>query len=149
MISYKRVNSENEDFINLVKELDQYLASINGEQNSFFALYNKIDYLHHVVLAYEGSEAIGCGAFKEYDEDTVEIKRMYVKKTMRGKGIAGNILQELQAWAKELGFNTCILETGDKMIDAINLYKKHHYIITPNYGQYQEVESSVCFRKKI
>ncbi|WP_262708897.1 hypothetical protein [Myroides indicus] len=41
------------------------------------------------------------------------------------------------------------METGDKMIEAISLYKKNNFEITPNYGQYANIESSICFEKEI
>ncbi|MGJ1361323.1 GNAT family N-acetyltransferase [Sphingobacterium spiritivorum] len=145
----KRTDSDNLDFQKLVLELDKDLAIKNGETNSFFAQYNKIDLIRHVVVAYEADRAVGCGAIKEYRNGIMEVKRMFVPIEMRGKGIAGKILNELQIWAKELGYSKCILETGDKMIEAIGLYKKHHFKIIPNYGQYANIESSVCFEKEI
>lgn len=149
MHTIKRTNSANADFQKLVIELDNYLAIKNGETNDFFAQYNKTDLIRNVVIAYEAGEAVGCGAMKVYENGVMEIKRMFVPVPMRGKGIAGKILQELQIWAKELGYKKCILETGNKMIEAIGLYKKNHFKIIPNYGQYADVESSICFEKEI
>ena len=56
---------------------------------------------------------------KKHQDDVMEIKRMFVPAEKRGNGIAGRILSELQLWAKELGYKKCILETGDKMTEAI------------------------------
>lgn len=149
MYSIKRTNSDNLDFQNLVFELDKDLAIKNGEKNDFFAQYNKIDLIKNVIVAYEADQPVGCGAMKEYEEGIMEIKRMFVPIEKRGKGIAGKILTELQVWAKELGYKKCVLETGDKMIEAISLYKKNNFCIIKNYGQYAEVENSVCFEKVI
>jgi GNAT superfamily N-acetyltransferase len=81
--------------------------------------------------------------------DVVEIKRMFVLPEHRGKGIAGQILQQLEIWAAEGNNSTCILETGKKQPEAIALYKKAGYKIIPNYGQYENVENSVCMEKRI
>jgi GNAT superfamily N-acetyltransferase len=86
---------------------------------------------------------------KEYDKSTMEIKRMYVPIEMRGKGIAVAVLNDLECWAKELGYVRCVLETGDKMLEAIGLYKKSGYKIIKNYGQYENVVSSICFEKEL
>ncbi|QQT25944.1 GNAT family N-acetyltransferase [Sphingobacterium spiritivorum] len=145
----KRTNSDNLDFQKLVLELDKDLAIKNGETNTFFAQYNKIDSIQYVVVAYEADKAVGCGAIKEYGKGIMEVKRMFVPVEMRGKGIAGKVLEELQLWAKELGYRKCILETGDKMIEAIGLYKKNHFKVIPNYGQYTNTKSSICFEKGI
>lgn len=144
-----RTNSDHQDFKKLVQQLDRDLAIKNGEINDFFAQYNKLDLIKHVVMAYMDEEPIGCGAIKQYEENTVEIKRMFVPLKKRGNGIASRILQELEQWAKELGYKKCILETGDKMTEAIGLYKKHAFIVIPNYGQYADISNSICFEKNI
>lgn len=149
MCTIKRTNSDNLDFQALILELDKDLAIKNGETNDFFAQYNKIDLIQNVVVAYEGDKAVGCGAMKKYENGVMEIKRMFVPIEKRGKGIAGKILTELQVWAKELGYRKCVLETGDKMIEAIGLYNKSNFKIIPNYGQYANIKSSICFEKEI
>lgn len=149
MIALKRTNSENKDFRNLVLELDKDLAQKNGETNDFFAQFNKTDLIKNVVVALNDHLPVGCGAMKEYDNSTMEIKRMYVPVEMRGKGVAVAVLKDLENWAKELGYKKCVLETGDKMPEAIGLYKKSGYNIIPNYGQYKNVESSICFEKEL
>jgi len=55
----------------------------------------------------------------------------------------------LENWAKELGFTKAILETGTKQHEAINLYRKHSYSQIPNYGQYADLETSICFVKNL
>jgi len=55
----------------------------------------------------------------------------------------------LEKWAKELGYKKVILETGDQLSEAINLYQKHQYEITDNYGPYIGMKESVCMKKMI
>ncbi len=112
-------------------------------------LHNSIKFssIKYVVIIYENELAVGCGAIKEYQENIMEIKRMFVPVEKRGKGIASKVLKELENWTKELGYEKCILETGVKQPEAISLYKKNEFHIIKNYGQYEEVESSVCFEK--
>lgn len=142
-----RTTSENKDFISLVALLDADLAQRDGDEHSFYAQFNSIARLQHVVVVYENDTPAGCGAIKPYDEHSVEVKRMYVAPEFRGKGIAGQVLAELEAWAGELGFSGCVLETGRRQPEAIALYTKHGYQKIPNYGQYKGVENSVCFEK--
>lgn len=146
-IEILRTDSENPDFRELVKLLDAELAIRDGAEHSFYAQYNKIDKIRETIVAFDNERAVGCGAFKEYEPTVAEIKRMYVRTENRGKGIAGQILSELETWAKELNFKEAILETGLKQPEAIALYKKSGYEIIPNYGQYAGVENSVCMRK--
>lgn len=147
MITLKRTNSENLDFQEFVKELDIDLKKRDGEEHSFFAQFNKIDTIKYVVVAYEENIPVGCGGIREYDNKTMEVKRMYVPPEKRGNGIASLVLQELEKWGKEIQYEKCILETGEKQPEAIKLYKKNNYRIIPNFGQYKNIESSVCFEK--
>ena len=149
MISIKRTTSDDLDFQELVALLDQDLAIRDGEEHSFYAQFNKIDKIKQAVVAYKENLPIGCGALKGYEEKTAEIKRMFVKPGYRGLGMGHFILKELEQWAAELNYAECILETGKKQPEAIRLYQKAGYILIPNYGQYENVENSVCMKKII
>jgi GNAT superfamily N-acetyltransferase len=149
VITLLRTDSENRDFVELVRLLDADLAIRDGEDTSFYAQYNKIDRIRHVVLAYEERIPVGCGALKEYAAQVMEVKRMYVVPENRKKGIATKILSELENWARELSFARCILETGKRQPEAIELYRRNGYRLIPNYGQYADVQNSLCFEKML
>lgn len=149
VIQIIRTDSANKDFIYLVKFLDAYLAEKDGDEHSFYAQYNKLDALNHVVLVYENKISLGCGAFKEYNSTSVEVKRMYTIPESRGKGIASKVLTELENWAKELGFLKIVLETGKRQVEAVSFYQKSGYGLIPNYGQYEGMENSLCFEKEL
>ena len=149
MLELIRTTSENPDFIELVKLLDADLAQRDGNEHSFYAQFNKIDKIKHVIVAYEDGKAIGCGTIKQFSSGTMEIKRMYTLPGQRGKGVASSILNELEKWTAEMSCNKCILETGNRQPEAIMLYQKSGYTRIPNYGQYQGIENSVCFEKEI
>lgn len=150
MNSMIRTDSSNPDFIALVKLLDADLAQRDGTETEYYAQFNKIDMLKNCIVAYVNDSPVGCGAFKPFEEGiSVEVKRMYVLETERGKGLAGAILSELEKWAAELGYSKSVLETGKRQPEAIALYSKHGYQITENYGQYIGIENSVCFEKHL
>ena len=144
-----RTDSDDPAFRTLVTLLDQDLSERDGDEHSFFAQYNKLDKIFHVVVAYHDQTPAGCGTIKQYGTNIAEIKRMFVHPDFRRKGIARIILSELEVWAKELKYSVCILETGIRQPEAINLYQKLGYTYIPNYGQYEGVESSVCMEKQL
>jgi putative acetyltransferase len=144
-----RTDNNNLDFQALITELDAYLKITDGEDHEFYNQFNSLKKINNVVVAYQNEQAIGCGAFRKFDANTVEIKRMYVKVTYRGSGVANTVLSSLEQWASEEGFTKCILETGNRQIDAIKFYKKSGYRSIPNYGQYAQMEESNCFEKLI
>ncbi|MCR9013519.1 GNAT family N-acetyltransferase [Aquiflexum gelatinilyticum] len=142
-----RTNSQNPDFISLVRQLDAYLAVTDGDEHAFYDQFNKIQNIKNVIVLYENQIPVGCGAIKEFATDTMEVKRMFVKPEYRGKGIAGKILAELETWAFEMGYSKCVLETGKRQVEAVALYMKSGYRIIPNYGQYIGMDNSICFEK--
>jgi GNAT superfamily N-acetyltransferase len=119
MINIIRTDSANPDFIQLIKYLDADLAKRDGDDHSFYAQYNKIDKIKHTVVLYEDGKAIACGAIKEFNPTTMEVKRMYTLPESRGKGIASTILKELETWAAEMKYEKCVLETGKKQPEAV------------------------------
>ena len=149
MIKIIRTNSDNTNFRDLVSLLDEDLKIRDGEEHAFYAQFNTIDTIKHVIVAYIENTPAGCGAIKPYTAAIVEIKRIFVQPAFRGQGIAWEIVSELEAWAKELNFSTCILETGKNQPEAISLYYKAGYHLIPSYGQYKNVENSVCMKKEI
>lgn len=149
MITTIRTNSENEDFRMLVAHLDADLALRDGSDHAFYAQFNKVDMISHVVIAYADKKPVGCGALKYLSADSMEVKRMYTSPENRGKGVASLVLKELEKWASELSYRKCLLETGKKQPEAIALYLKSGYGLIENYGQYAGVENSVCFEKML
>ena len=150
MIEIIRTNSENKDFISLVKKLDAYLKITDGDDHEFYNQFNGIDVIKHVIVVYKEEKPIGCGAIKHFDATHIEVKRMYVDTAQRGLGIAPKILAELESWAKELGYHKCILETGERQVEAVRLYHKSNYKrMKINYGQYEGVINSLCFKKEL
>lgn len=149
MIKIVRTNSEHKDFKSLVKDLDAYLAVTDGDEHAFYDQFNGIENLDHVVLAYENDKAVGCGAFKTFDNSSVEIKRMYTVPDYRGKGIASEIINNLEFWASELSYEYCILETGKRQVEAVKFYQKKNYKNIANYGQYIGMANSLCFKKRL
>ncbi len=147
MLTFIRTNSSHQDFQALVQLLDADLRIRDGEDHTFYSQFNTIDQIKHAVIAYLENQPVGCGAFKLYAENTVEIKRMFVRPAFRGQRIAEMILTELETWTHELGMTSCVLETGFKQPEAIRLYQRSGYERIPNYGQYAGVENSVCMQK--
>lgn len=149
MVQYVRTDSQNPDFSGLVRLLDADLAIRDGEDHAFYAQFNKTHLLRHAMVAYNDGVPVACGALKPFDEQSIEVKRMYVAEEQRRKGFAKGVLMELEKWAAELGCRHLVLETGKNQPEAIGLYKNMGYEVTDNYGQYIGIDNSVCFRKTL
>ncbi len=149
MITIIRTDSKHSDFINLVKQLDADLAVRDGADHAFYSQFNSIAAIKHAVVVYNDNKPVGCGAIKQYAPEIMEVKRVFTLPRYRGKGIATIVMDELEKWTIELGYDTCVLETGNRQPEAIALYEKNGFTRIANYGQYIGFENSVCFEKKL
>lgn len=125
----QRTSANNPDFIYLVSLLDHELWGELNEDQSTYDQYNKVPNIQTAIIIYAAEKPVAIGCFKEYNTNTVEIKRMYVDKAYRGKGISKMILQELERWAIENGFEYSILETSIHFNVAQSLYKNAGIIL--------------------
>lgn len=77
------------------------------------------------LVAYRNGEPLGCGALRPLEESIAEVRRMYVARQARGRGIARAILQELEVAAARFGYRTLRLETGCRQLPAMALYESY------------------------
>jgi putative acetyltransferase len=101
------------------------------------------------LIAYANEKAIGCGAIRTLENDTAEIKRMYVAPEARRTGIGRKILHALEAEGRRLGARRLLLETGERQIDAMGLYIQAGFFRIPPFGEYVGSPLSVCMAKEL
>ncbi len=145
----KRTTTANKDFCSLVSLLDHELWQELKEDQGTYDHFNKVPDIKTAVLVYADNIPVACGCFKEFNADTIEIKRMFVNKDLRGKGLSKMVLNELEAWAKELGYCYAVLETGIRLLTAQNLYESNAYKPIHNYPPYESLTDSVCMKKNL
>jgi putative acetyltransferase len=145
----KRTTANDEDFQLLVKKLDHELWNELKEDQATYDQYNIVIDIPTAVVIYSDNEPVACGCFKKFNEQTVEIKRMFVQKDHRGKGLSKKILAELEQWAKEKKYQFSVLETSIHFTAAKKLYASNGYRVISNYGQYAGLPESVCMKKQL
>jgi GNAT superfamily N-acetyltransferase len=87
------------------------------------------------VLVEAGGQAIGCGGLKRLDDETCEVKRMYLEPGWRGQGLGAPLLRALEERARALGYVRVRLDTGDRQPAARALYRSAGYREIPDYNQ--------------
>lgn len=142
-------DSQNVDFIKLIGLLDEDLDGRYGELQKKYKQHNRIDFIKDVVVICKNGEPVACGAFKEFDNNSVEMKRVFVKKEFRRQGLSRLVMGKLEETAKGKGYECAVLETGQKQYEAINLYKTLGYEVIPNYGPYIGNLNSICMKKRL
>jgi GNAT superfamily N-acetyltransferase len=86
------------------------------------------------LLATNDGETVGCGGLQHIDDETTEVKRMWVAPTMRGHGLATRLLQRLEGEARTAGRATVVLDTHSSLTEAITLYERRGYAATERYN---------------
>jgi putative acetyltransferase len=145
----KRTPTSDPDFEKLVKYLDHELWEELKEDQATYDQFNKVPHIKTAVIIYKNEEPIAIGCFKEKNENTIEIKRMYVNKAYRGNGLAKKVLHHLEQWAVECGYQYAVLETSIHFNTAKNLYSSNGYEVTENYPPYVGLQDSVCMKKHL
>ncbi len=101
------------------------------------------------LLAIVHGRAVACGAFRPLGEGVVELRRMFVTRSARRRGVASAMLRSLEAQAAGLGVTRLRLETGYRQAPAIALYEQAGYRRIAPFGAYVDDPTSVCFEKTL
>jgi putative acetyltransferase len=149
-ITIIQVSPSNNDLINLIEKLDQYLLERYPPDEVFVIDFSDPDIAATIfMIAYEDSQPLGCGAIRPIESDVIELKRFFVDPAYRKQGIAGNILAQLEKKARDLNYSTIRLEAGEQQLEALHFYKKHGYYEIERYGEHVNCGSSLCFEKQL
>lgn len=145
-ITLKQIDFDNEDFIILCNELDQFLnEAIGGESiREKYKKFNHLDTMDYVIAAYDEGKPVGCGALRKYSLEDIEVKRVFVREAYRRKNVGGALLEQLILKSRELGFKRMILETGEFLKASMRLYSRYGFERIENYGEYAKMTESVC-----
>lgn len=146
-LEVRQVALDDADALILIDELNYHLWQQYPEDQATYAAGNVLPDGTTLMVAYLDGKAVGCGAFKPFDGERVEIKRMYTRSGLRGQGIATAILQKLEQMATTAGFVKTVLETGSRQVEAMRLYEKRGYQRRDCYGMYADMPLSICYEK--
>jgi GNAT superfamily N-acetyltransferase len=78
-----------------------------------------------------------------------EIKRMFVRPALRGRGLARAVLADLEATAAAAGVDWLVLETGDRQPEALGLYRSSGYVAVTPFGLYAHEDGSLYLGKQM
>jgi putative acetyltransferase len=92
---------------------------------------------------------VACGALRPLSDSAAELKRMFVRRDLRGQGFGRATLAALEEIATQRGFTVIRLETGVNQPEAIGLYESMGYQGIPCFGEYVSDHRSRCFEKAL
>lgn len=150
-MEFRRTDGKNKDFIENCIFLDMDLDRRVGKevQRDKYNKYNQLDEIREAIVVYEDNKPIGGGAIRRYNDEDIELKRVFVHPECQGRGIGTKLVSLLVEWATELGYKRIILETGNILSEACAVYKKLGFQVIPNYGPYVNMPESVCMAKDL
>ena len=150
-MDFKRTDGKDKDFIENCRLLDMDLDRRVGKKikRDKYKKFNRIDEIQQAIVVYEGNKAVGGGAIRRYNDEDIELKRVFVHAEYQGQGIGSKLVSLLIEWAMELGYKRMILETGELLAESCAVYKKLGFQVISNYGPYVDMEESLCMAKEL
>ena len=125
----------------------EILARYDGEDTEPGVHPSADDVAVFLIAFDDAGTPLGCGALRQLDDTSAEVKRMFVEQHARGTGVATAVLRALEQAAVARGWTTVKLETGTGQPDAIRFYEREGYTPIPAYGGYIGSEVSLCYER--
>ena len=150
-LTYVWTNGSDEVFRKFYLITEDYYSTIVGgkEKRSGFIPYNISSAITDVLIVYDGDTPVACSGIKRYSDEAAEIKRVWVDPEYRKNHIAGEMMDLLEAKAREMGFAKAVLQTRPQMEAAVSMYLKRGYVLIDNYPPYDKLDGAICFAKEL
>jgi putative acetyltransferase len=132
-----------EEVIQLFSEQDDFMIDFLGDDSVYYTRYSKNENIKNVWVAYFDDLPIGCAAYRKKSIGVGEVKRMFIKKEYRGRGISKSLLDMVEQYAKHCGDHTLHLSTRITLEPAITLYRHSGFFETFRNGLYVEMEKKL------
>jgi len=97
-------------------------ADLNDIEANYTARGGQFD-----VLADHAGNVVGSVGLYPTEQSTVELRKMYLHRALRGRGLGRKLLDHALAQARRLGFSKMVLETNSVLREAITLYKQYGF----------------------
>jgi putative acetyltransferase len=148
------VNEPTPEVRALIAELDEVLgAAYEPHQRHGLSIAQLFEpHVRFFVARLDGTAA-GCGGVALFD-DYAEVKRMYTRPAVRGRGLAKAVLRRIEDEARASGRPMLRLETGHYQREAVGLYRRAGFKTCGPFGHYaqmpaRDIELSLFFEKPL
>lgn len=154
VVTITQERPDTDDAILLITELEAYLEPMYPAESRHGLSVERLisEAVAFYVLRAEDVPA-GCAGIKLVNDDGEraygEVKRMYVRPELRGRGFAVRLLERLEAHARDHGVGLLRLETGIHQTEAIGLYERWGFHKIPPFGPYIYDPLSLYYEKPL
>ncbi len=150
MVTIAKESPRQDEIRALLAQSDAYSAGRYPGESQFLV---GVDYLAkprvRFFVARDEGRAVGCGALVVKEGGRGEIKRMIVDASARGKGVGWQILEAIEAAAREAGVFRIRLETGPESREALSLYRRAGYRERGPFSGYPASPTSIFMEKRV
>jgi len=153
-ITVETVSTATDEVRDLIGELDRTLEQEYPPEQRHGLSLDAIFQPHvRFFVARLDGVAVGCGGVALFDS-FAEVKRMYVRDEVRGRGIGRALLSRIESEAKTGGLDVLRLETGTRQFAAIRLYERAGFSVCEAFGEYasmapEAIATSVFLEKQL
>ena len=139
-----------DDVRGLIAELNATLDVLTPPEFCFHMTVEQMaDADTTVFIARENGRAVACGALRRHADGIGEVKRMYTRPEMRGHGIGGRIVGEIEKLARREGFSKLVIETGDRHDAARQIYERAGFTRCGPVLDYPDSVWSAFYEKRL
>lgn len=136
-------NTSDPQVLQLFSEHDDFMLDFLGDDKGIYTRYSENESIESVWVAYEQDLPIGCIAFRKKSPDVGEVKRLFIRKDCRGKGISKQLFSVLESHAKAQNCCKLFLDTRITLEPAVSLYKNLGFEIVFQQGLYIQMEMTI------
>lgn len=123
----KRLFKEYTEMLGVDLSFQHYDEEIAGLPGKYGKPYGRL------YLAYHDAKAAGCIALRRFDQNTCELKRLYVRPEFRGKKAGEKLMKKAIADARMIGYKRICLDTLFTLQNAVHLYRNLGFYEIPAY----------------
>ena len=125
---YTRMLVENEPAFQTYLDLQDYTAELADLTKKYGLPHGRL------YIAWCDDQPAGCIGLRRLDDQTCELKRLYVRPAFRGRGIAGAMMQRILDDARAIGYTAMLLDTLPFLTSAIRMYRALGFYDIPPYN---------------
>ncbi|HVQ89215.1 MAG TPA: GNAT family N-acetyltransferase [Actinomycetes bacterium] len=101
------------------------------------------------LMVFVGREPVGCAGLRKHNQQSVEVKRMFIRRPFRGRGLSRWLLARVEEHGRLLGYDRILMETGVQQPEAMRLYETSGYEPIPGFGYYAQAAQNRCYAKEL
>lgn len=129
--------------LELFSEHDDFMINFLGEDSHYYTRYTESENIENVWIAYVDNHPAGCIAFRKKDGNVGEVKRLFLRKEYRGRGISKELLKVMEHHAGEQGCTKLFLDTRITLEPAVSLYRDVGFQVVFQQGLYIQMEKDL------